>query len=37
MESYFKEAISLPIYPGLSKAEQFKVIRLIKNFFKKKN
>ena len=34
-ESYSQTAISIPIYPNLKLKEQNKVIKLIKNFFKK--
>ena len=31
-ESYYKKALSLPLYPGLKKIEQEKVIILVKKF-----
>ena len=31
-ESYYKKALSLPLYPGLKKIEQEKVINLVKKF-----
>ena len=34
-ENYSKSALSIPIYPNLSKKDQFKVIFLIKDFFNK--
>jgi len=35
-ENYFKQCLSLPLYIGLSKAKQLKVIREITNFFKQR-
>ena len=32
-EKYFKNAISLPIHPGLTKKNIFKIINVVKNFF----
>ncbi len=34
-ENYSKSAMSIPIYPNLTKKDQFRVIFLIKNFFNK--
>ena len=34
-EKYYKEAISIPIYPNLEKKSQLKVISIIKNILKK--
>jgi UDP-4-amino-4,6-dideoxy-N-acetyl-beta-L-altrosamine transaminase len=34
MENYFKEAISLPIFPNLNKSNQHYVIKIIRDFFK---
>jgi len=36
-ENYSSQALSIPIYPKLKYKDQFKVINLIKNFFKKNN
>lgn len=36
-ENYSSRALSIPIYPNLKYKDQFKVINLIKNFFKKNN
>jgi UDP-4-amino-4,6-dideoxy-N-acetyl-beta-L-altrosamine transaminase len=36
-ENYSSQALSIPIYPNLKYKDQFKVINLIKNFFKKNN
>jgi len=36
-ENYSKSALSIPIYPNLSRKEQLKVIFLVKNFFNKFN
>ena len=36
-EKYYNETISLPIYYGLSKKDQKKIINLIVNYFSKKN
>ena len=33
-ENYSKSAMSIPVYPNLSRKNQFKIISLIKNFFK---
>ena len=35
-EKYYEEAISLPIYPGLSKSHQLNIIKIINNFPKEK-
>lgn len=35
-EKYYEEAISLPIYPSLSKGHQLNIIKIINNFSKKK-
>ena len=34
-EIYYKSAVSLPIYYGLSDTNQNLIIKLLKNFFKK--
>ena len=36
-EKYYKSAVSIPIFVGLKKSQQFKIIKLIKNFIKKVN
>ena len=36
-EKFYKSAISIPIFVGLKVSEQIKVIKLIKDFFKKIN
>lgn len=33
-EDYFKQCLSLPLYPGLTQKEQLKVIRTVKKFFR---
>ena len=35
-EKYYEEAISLPIYPSLSKSHQLNIIKIINNFPKEK-
>lgn len=35
-ESYFKQCLSLPLYAGLPKAKQLKIIREVTNFFKQR-
>ena len=34
-EKYYKNSISIPIFPQLKKKEQIKIIRNIKNYFNK--
>ena len=36
-EAYYREALSLPIYPAMKRADTDKVIREVKNLFRKKN
>jgi len=36
-EKYFRECLSLPLYVGLSKIDQLKVIKEITRFFEQKN
>lgn len=36
VEKYYQECISLPIHPTLKKSELYFIIKIIKNFFKKK-